>query len=524
MGELLILSIIILGLVVYSVNGFPLKLSILTLLVINWWGFSEGAGIFNLFPIELLQSLLSELPLKEYNGLLTVNSWAEATKLVIIIGSIAVLLMIDPSFQRKEGTFVVRNKALGSGSSNMIDNHDRRSSGESPQTEAHTPVLIMMVTLGGVLLVLSSNWLSVYLAIELPTLSLFILAAQKRGSGHSAESGLKYFVLGALSSGLFLFGCALLCGLTGGASIPCIDLVLNQGVAQTLDSGIDQVGLLSSDPSGVMTPIGSLLITIALLFKLSAAPFHMWAPDVYDGAPTTTTALLATVPKVAIFSILVSIGPVVNLLLVGAVFSMVVGAIGALNQTKIKRLLAYSGIGHMGFVLWGIEIGSFESVLASLIYMILYVTMSICIFAIILALGVVKNLIVEFSGLSRREPVLALTLALTLLSIAGIPPLVGFLSKWLVLLSGVVYQYYLVSILAVICSVVAGVYYVRIVKIIYFQADSSLLIGPKTLQKENRVNLRKSLLIGASLYPIGFTIVSPNLLLQVAHWATMGLF
>nr|WRM53923.1 NADH dehydrogenase subunit 2 [Bathypathes sp. 2 YY-2024] len=502
MGELLILSIIILGLVVYSVNGFPLKLSILTLLVINWWGFSEGAGVFNLFPIELLQSLLYELPLKEYNGLLTVNSWAEAAKLVIVIGSIAVLLMIDPSGKRKEETFV---GALG---------------GESPQTEAHTPVLILMVTLGGVLLVLSSNWLSVYLAIELPTLSLFILAAQKRGSGHSAESGLKYFVLGALSSGLFLFGCALLCGLTGGASIPCIDLVLNQGVAQTLNSAVNQVG----DPSGVMTPIGSLLITIALLFKLSAAPFHMWAPDVYDGAPTTTTALLATVPKVAIFSILVSIGPVVNLLLIGAVFSMVVGAIGALNQTKVKRLLAYSGIGHMGFVLWGIEIGSFESVLASLIYMILYVTMSICIFAILLALGVVKNLIVEFSGLSRREPVLALTLALTLLSIAGIPPLVGFLSKWLVLLSGVVYQYYLVSILAVICSVVAGVYYVRIVKIIYFQADSSLLIGPKTLKKENRVNLRKSLLIGASLYPIGFTIVSPNLLLQVAHWATMGLF
>ena len=155
--------------------------------------------------------------------------------------------------------------------------------------------------------------------------------------------------------------------------------------------------------------------------------------------------------------------------------------------------------------------------MASLVYMILYVTMSVCIFAIILALGVVKNLIVDFSGLSRREPVLALTLALTLLSIAGIPPLVGFLSKWLVLLSGVVYQYYLVSILAVVCSVIAGVYYVRIVKIIYFQADSSLLIGPKTLQKENRINLRKSLLIGASLYPIGFTIISPNFLLQIAH-------
>nr|QJS34440.1 NADH dehydrogenase subunit 2 [Antipathes cf. dichotoma NB-2020]QJS34640.1 NADH dehydrogenase subunit 2 [Stichopathes abyssicola] len=513
MGELLILSIIILGLVVYSVNGFPLKLSILTLLVINWWGLSEGAGIFNLFPIGLFQNILLEIPLKGYNGLLTVNSWAEATKLVIIIGSVAILLMIDPYFQKKEETFTTQSGALGAGPSNRKNNHDLRSNGAS-----HTPVLILMVTLGGVLLVLSSNWLSVYLAIELPTLSLFILAAQKRGSGHSAESGLKYFVLGALSSGLFLFGCALLCGLTGGASIPCVDLVLNQGVAQTLDSA------MGSGPSGVVTPMGSLFITVALLFKLSAAPFHMWAPDVYDGAPTTTTALLATVPKVAIFSILVTIGPVVNILLIGAVFSMAVGSIGALNQTKVKRLLAYSGIGHMGFVLWGIEIGSFESVLASLVYMILYVSMSICIFAIILALGVVKNLIVEFSGLSRREPVLALALALTLLSIAGIPPLVGFLGKWLVLLSGVGYRYYLVSILAVVCSVIAGVYYVRIVKIIYFQADSPLLIGPRTLLKENRINLRKSLLIGASLYPIGFTIVSPNFLLQIAHWATMGLF
>ena len=164
--------------------------------------------------------------------------------------------MIDPFFQKKE-------------------DQDLRFSRENPQTEAHTPVLILMVTLGGALLVLSSNWLSVYLAIELPTLSLFILAAQKRGSGHSAESGLKYFVLGALSSGLFLFGCALLCGFTGGASIPCIDLVLNQGVAQTLESTVDQMGPLSSDPSGVMTPIGSLFITVALLFKLSAAPFHM---------------------------------------------------------------------------------------------------------------------------------------------------------------------------------------------------------------------------------------------------------
>nr|YP_654318.1 NADH dehydrogenase subunit 2 [Agaricia humilis]ABG02292.1 NADH dehydrogenase subunit 2 [Agaricia humilis] len=365
-----------------------------------------------------------------------------------------------------------------------------------------------MVALGSLCLVSSSNWLSVYLAIELSALSLFILVAQKGGSGQSAEAGLKYFVLGALSSGLFLFGCALLCGSTGGTHISYISLALNPGL----------------DFSEIRVPIGSLLIVVALLFKLSVAPFHMWAPDVYDGAPTTTTALLAIVPKVGYFSLLVLIGSAVNILLVGALFSIFVGAVGALNQTKVKRLLAYSGVGHMGFVLWGIEVGSFESIQASLIYVVLYVIMSICVFAIILALGTVKSLIVEFSGLSRRLPVLALTLALTFLSIAGIPPLVGFLGKWLVLLSGVVYQYYLAFLLAVVCSVVAGVYYVRVVKVIYFQASFSLLISLKMLRKENWINLRKALLIGGSLYVIGFTMLSPNLWLQLAHWAVGGLF
>ncbi len=214
MNEPIILSIITLGLTIYSVNGLTLKMSLFTLLFISWWGISGSADFF--------------LPWQD--GLLTLNSWATTTKLVILLGALAILLMLEPASQKME---------------------------------AHTSVLILMVALGSVLLVSASNWLSVYLAIELPTLSLFILAAKKRGSGHSAESGLKYFVLGALSSGLFLFGCALLCGLTGGTSIPCIDLVLNQG------------GSESYNASGVMAPIGGLLLTGALLFKLSAAPFHM---------------------------------------------------------------------------------------------------------------------------------------------------------------------------------------------------------------------------------------------------------
>ena len=235
-------------------------------------------------------------------------------------------------------------------------------------------------------------------------MTLFILTALKKDSAYGTEAGLKYFVLGAVSSGLFLFGCALLYGLTGETSI--------QGINS----------MLTAD-------VGKILITVSLLFKLSVAPFHMWAPDVYDGAPTATTALLATVPKVGVFSILVQIGPVTNVILTCGVLSIIYGAIGALNQTKIKRLLAYSGIAHMGFILFGVAIGTFESIQASLIYMVIYVIMAICGFSVILSLKLTRALIIEVGGLSRDNPILALTLALTFLSIGGVPPLAGFLSK-----------------------------------------------------------------------------------------------
>lgn len=247
--------------------------------------------------------------------------------------------------------------------------------------------------------------MSLYLALELQTLSLFILVALKRDSAYSTEAGLKYFVLGALSSGLFLFGCVLLYGLTGEVSV--------QGIAALAAGG----------------EIGRIFITISLLFKLSVAPFHMWAPDVYEGAPTIITALLATVPKISVYSILVQIGPTTNVILICAGISIIYGAIGAINQTRIKRLLAYSGIGHMGFILFGVAIGSFESIQASFIYMIIYVIMSICSFSLILSLNLRRGFLVELSGMSRNNPVMAMTLAVVLFSIAGIPPFAGFLSK-----------------------------------------------------------------------------------------------
>ena len=192
------------------------------------------------------------------------------------------------------------------------------------------------------------------------------------------------------------------------------------------------------------------------------------------------------------------------------------------------RLFAYSGISHIGFILFGIAIGSFEGLQASLIYMIIYIIMSICGFSIILALNLYRGLLVELGGLSRDNPVLAITLALTFLSIAGIPPLAGFFSKWLVLLSGISAGYYLISLIVVICSVIAGAYYVRIVKIINFQTDYPLLIWQKVLNKRSptidRLDLKKSLLIGVSFFLILFLMVSPNLLLQLTYDATISIY
>ena len=274
-----------------------------------------------------------------------------------------------------------------------------------------------------------------------------------RGSGYSAEAGLKYFVLGALSSGLFLFGCALLCGAGGSVYFYYLELLFNS----------------KQSFSDVCVPTGYLLIIAALFFKLSVAPFHMWVPDVYEGAPTKTVVLLAIVPKTGIFSLLFSIGLPISLFLIGVVFSLFVGALGALNQTRVKRLLAYSGIGHMGFLLWGLVNGSFESLQASLVYLFIYIIMTICVFSIILSFNVYKNLLIEFSGLSRFLPFLSITFGVVFFSIAGIPPFAGFLGKWVVLLSGVLSKSFFIFFFAVFCSVIAGVYYVRIVKVLFFK-------------------------------------------------------
>jgi NADH-quinone oxidoreductase subunit N len=457
MSSEVLLSIAVLSLVFYGINLSTLKMSIWVIFLV---GVIVGLDYFNLDQVLWVGDLT--------NGLLITSCWTVTCKLIIIIGTISILLMSIGE------EIIIR-----------------------PTRSA--PILILIVALSSLLLVSSINWFSIYLAIELQTLTLFILVALKRDSAYSTEASLKFFVLGAVSSGLFLFGCVLLYGVAGTTSVQEIN-------------------------SNLTADVGKILVTISLLFKLSVVPFHMWAPDVYEGSPTIITALLTTVPKIGVFSILVQVGPVTNVVLICAVLSIVYGAIGALNQTKVKRLLAYSGIGHMGFILFGVAIGSFESIQAGLIYMIIYVIMSICSFSILLSLNLTKDFIIEVKELSRNNPVVGGTLALTFLSTAGIPPLAGFLSKWLVLLSGVSSGYYVISLIVVVSSVIAGVYYVRVVQIIYFQVESSILIWERIFKKERVMELSKSMLIGLTFFIILFLMVSPNFLLQITHDATISLY
>lgn len=451
----LLLSLGVLILVVYGLRESILKVSIVMLiLVISISLYWREIFIF------IVNYGASDL-------LILFSGWADLLKGALVIACISLLLMYNYKNEKTEG---VNSWVL----------------------------LVLIVLLGSLLLVSSVNWFSIYLALELQTLTLFILVAKKKNSVYSVEAGLKYFVLGAVSSGLFLFGCALLYGVSGEMSIQGINLLL-------------------------IGDVGKILITVSLLFKLSVAPFHMWAPDVYEGAPTITTALLVIMPKIGVFSVLVQVGLVSNVVLFCGVLSIIYGAIGALNQTKIKRLLAYSGIGHMGFLLFGVGIGSFESIQASLVYIIVYLFMSICVFLVLLSLKLIRALIIEVSSLSRENFIIALTLAFTFLSIAGVPPLVGFLGKWLILLSGVSSGYYLICMMIVVVSVIAGVYYVRVVQIIYFSSHF-LLIWQKVINRLEEINLRKSVFLGGVLYIVLFLMVLPNWVLQMTHDATISIY
>lgn len=330
------------------------------------------------------------------------------------------------------------------------------------------PVLILFAVLGMMLLVSSNSLMSLYMGLELMSLPLYILAASDRFNGFSSEAGLKYFILGSLASGLFLLGASFIYTFTGFLNFSDIYSYFNE-IANN-ESVIMPVGFL----------IGLVLVLIALAFKISAVPFHMWAPDVYQGSPTLITAFFATAPKVAGLVILIRVlfDPFIDLyeqwsqiVAFMAIASMFVGSLGAIMQNNFKRLLAYSSIGHVGFMLVGLLAAQEESVEAVLVYLAIYITMTIAAFGILIMLqkdDKPLEKIADFAGLSESNPMLSLAMTVLMLSMAGIPPLAGFFIKFYILIPVIEAGFYTVAVLFVISSVIAAYYYIKIIKIMYF--------------------------------------------------------
>jgi NADH-quinone oxidoreductase subunit N len=322
------------------------------------------------------------------------------------------------------------------------------------------PVVILLSVTGMLMLISAADLIALYLGLELMSLCLYVLASFERDQVRASEAGLKYFVLGALSSGMLLYGASLIYGFTGTVNFAGIAAAAGQG--------------------GIGLVFGLVFLFAGLCFKVSAVPFHMWTPDVYEGAPTPVTAFFAAAPKVAAIAVFVraAVGafPTIavqwqQILVFVAIASMVLGAFAAIGQRNIKRLMAYSSIGHMGYALVGLAAGTAEGVQGIVVYMTIYVAMTLGTFACILAMrrgNVMVEEIADLKGLARTKPAMAFFLAMLLFSMAGVPPLAGFFAKFYVFLAAIKAGLYTLAVIGVLASVVGCYYYLMIIKVMYF--------------------------------------------------------
>jgi NADH-quinone oxidoreductase subunit N len=372
------------------------------------------------------------------------------------------------------------------------------------------PVLILLATTGMLMMISAGDLLSLYIGLELQSLALYVVAAFKRDTVESSEAGLKYFVLGALSSGMLLYGCSLIYGFSGTTSF--------ERLAASFAGGDYSIGII----------IGIVFVSVGLAFKCSAVPFHMWTPDVYEGAPTPVTAFFSVAPKLAAIALFIRflIEPFGGLasewrqiIQFIAVASMLLGAFAAINQRNIKRLMAYSSIGHVGYALIGLAAGTEVGIRGVLIYMAIYVFMNLGTFAVILCMrrdGRMVEAIEDLAGLSKTRPALALALAIFMFSMAGIPPLAGFFSKLYVFLAAIDAGLYPLAVIGVVTSVVGAYYYLRIVKLMYF--DEPAVVFDQPIGGE----IRTVLIVTAVL--VLFFFVVPGPLLTSAEAAAAALF
>jgi NADH-quinone oxidoreductase subunit N len=327
------------------------------------------------------------------------------------------------------------------------------------------PVLMLFCTIGMMIMASAANLMTLYLGLELQSLVLYVLASFARDDVRSSEAGLKYFVLSGLSSGLLLYGISLVYGFSGTMDFAALHSLLSQP---------------DSESAGLV--VGIVFVLVGLAFKVSAVPFHMWTPDVYEGAPTPVTVFFSTAPKVAAMAVLLrvmgtSFGSLVGawqlLVVIVSIASMVLGALAAIGQTNIKRLMAYSSIGHMGYALIGLAVGTAAGARGTLVYMAIYVFMTAGTFGCILAMrrrGRAVEQISDLAGLATNDPALALALAVFMFSLAGIPLMSGFFAKLYIFLAAVQGGLWALSIIGVLTSVIGAYYYIRIVKVMYFDA------------------------------------------------------
>jgi NADH-quinone oxidoreductase subunit N len=336
------------------------------------------------------------------------------------------------------------------------------------------PVLVLFAALGMMMMVSANDLMSLYVGLELASLSLYVTAAFARDDLRSTEAGLKYFTLGALASGLLLYGASLAYGYAGTTRF--------DGIAEALQAGPPSMGLI----------VGLSFIAAGLAFKVSAVPFHMWTPDVYEGAPTPVTALFSVAPKAAAIALFLRVmaGPFApalaqwqQIIVLISIASMLVGAFAAIAQSNIKRLMAYSSIGHVGYALIGLAAGDEAGIRGVLVYTAIYVVMNLGAFGCIVALrrdGVARERVEDFAGLARSAPLLALAMAVFMFSMAGIPPLAGFFGKLYVFVAAVNAGLWPLAVIGVLASVVSAFYYLRIVKVMYFDASEGA-VDPRPL-------------------------------------------
>ena len=426
-------------------------------------------------------TVLSVSPAQEtaFGGMFRADAFAHYMKILVLMGSFAAVFMSITPLERDD-----INKPEFS--------------------------LLVMLSLVGMMLMISANDLmSLYMAVELQSLPLYVVAAMRTNSLRSSEAGLKYFLLGALSSGMLLYGASLVYGFAGTTSFAGI-------AAAVADTELPVVFI-----------IGMVFMITGIAFKVSAAPFHMWTPDVYEGSPSPVTALFAIAPKVAAIALMLRLtygafGSIAvewsQVIMALSVASMLVGALGAIMQSDIKRMMAYSSIAHMGYALAGLAAGSHDGVLGVMVYMTIYVFMGAGTFAIILLMrrdGQSATLISDLRGLSKTQPLFALGLMVMMFSMAGIPPLAGFFGKWYVFLAAVNAGLVPLAVIGVLMSVIGAFYYLRIIKIMYFEDSEAPL--------DADVPLANKLVLGVSMAVIMLFFAGLNSIIEAADTATVAL-